>query len=180
MARIPPGMTVQKLRDYFQRFKVERIYLKPEDEGRRILRKAEGGNFQRRYVEGWMEFVDKELAKFVMASFNGKNIGGKKSDRHYDDTWNIKYLRDFKWEDLVESGFSAQQERKKKLQQKIMQAKREHDDYLGHAEKAKNMKAMLERKARTILDNEGDDSKDPEKVKKVIASRLIKKKKQAS
>lgn len=173
-------MTVKKLRDYFERFKVERIYLKPENESRRHERKAQGGNFQRRYIEGWLEFVDKELAKFVAASFNGQNIGGKKSDRHYDDSWNIRYLKNFKWEDLVESGFSAQQERKKKLQQKIVLAKREHDDYLGKAEKSKNLKAMLERKARDILQEEGEDPHDQDMIKKVIVSRLIKKKKPAN
>lgn len=146
----------------------------------RMQRKKEGKNYQRLYLEGWIEFFDKELAKFVVATFNGQQVGGKKGCRHYDDIWNLKYLRNVKWSDLIESRVEEQQVRKKKLQQKIVSAKREHDEYLSKAERAKNVKGMLERKARVILEREGEDINDEELISKVISTRLIKKKKEES
>ena len=120
------------------------------------------------------------MAKFVVASFNGQPVGGKKGSRHYGDIWNLKYLRDVKWSDLIESRIEVQQERKKKLQHKIMEAKKDHDEYLGKVEKAKLVKGMLERKARDILKEKGEDPNDKELMRKIISTRLIKKKKEES
>jgi ESF2/ABP1 family protein len=146
----------------------------------RLQRKKEGKSYQRRYLEGWIEFYDKELAKFVAATFNGQQVGGKKGNKLYDDIWNLKYLRNIKWHDLIESRVEQQQIRKKKLQQKIMSAKKEHDEYLGKSEKSKSLKGFLERKAKKLLEEEGEDPNDADMIKKVISSRLIRKKQEES
>ena len=56
---------------------VSNIYLVPEDKSIRKNRKKSGGNTRKKYVEGWIEFEDKKLAKRVAESLNNTKIGGK-------------------------------------------------------------------------------------------------------
>ena len=135
-----------------------------------------GGNGQRRYEEGWIEFVDKNLAKFVALTFNGQLMGGKKADRHHDDTWNLRYLSGFKWDHLVKIGFEENITRKKKLNKKVQEAKKEHDDFMSRSDKAQQVRALLRKKAAKIVAEEGGDPGDEDKVKEVISQRLLKKK----
>ncbi len=67
-------------------------------------------------VSGWVEFLDKKIAKRVAMSLNSSQIGlrmhfialtnsilgGKKSSYFHDDLWNMKYLSKFKWTNLTE------------------------------------------------------------------------------
>lgn len=55
-----------------------------------------------RFLEGWIEFSDKKIAKQVADSLNNTSIGGKKGDFYHDDIWNVKYLKSFKWDYLTE------------------------------------------------------------------------------
>jgi ESF2/ABP1 family protein len=34
-----------------------------------------GGNKKRRYTEGWIEFEDKNMAKFVAHTYNNQQVG---------------------------------------------------------------------------------------------------------
>ena len=54
------------------------------------------------YTEGWVEFVDKRIARSVADMLNAKTIGGKKGNRWRDDIWTMKYLPKFKWNMLTE------------------------------------------------------------------------------
>eukprot|EP00050_Salpingoeca_kvevrii_P018983 m.80990 g.80990 ORF g.80990 m.80990 type:complete len:237 (+) comp8215_c0_seq1:1377-2087(+) len=65
-------------------------------------RKKMGGNKKRKYIEGWVEFLDKKIAKRVAATLNGTQIGGRKGSMYYDDLWVMKYLPRFKWHHLTE------------------------------------------------------------------------------
>lgn len=55
-----------------------------------------------KYIEGWVEFVDKKIAKDVAEILNNQIVGGKKRNYYHDDIWNIKYLKGFKWTHLTE------------------------------------------------------------------------------
>lgn len=55
-----------------------------------------------KYVDGWVEFADKKIAKAVARSLNNTIIGGKKRNYWHDDIWNIRYLKGFKWSHLTE------------------------------------------------------------------------------
>lgn len=71
-------MNVNTLRRHFKTYGVERIYLEAEKESKRKQRERSGGNKKRRYVEGWIEFTDKQDAKTVARLLNGQRVGGKK------------------------------------------------------------------------------------------------------
>ena len=62
----------------------------------RKRRKAKGGNGSKQFVEGWVEFSSKKVAKQVARSLNSTRMGGRKRDYYHDDTWNLKYLKNFK------------------------------------------------------------------------------------
>ena len=66
------------------------------DQSVRKNRKRAGGNGSKQFVEGWIEFADKNIAKQVAQSLNNTSIGGKKRDFYHDDIWNLKYLKNFK------------------------------------------------------------------------------------
>lgn len=57
---------------------------------------------EHRFAEGWVEFLDKRVARSVAALLNARTIGGKKNSRWRDDVWTIKYLPKFRWDDLSE------------------------------------------------------------------------------
>ncbi|CAG8499319.1 3675_t:CDS:2 [Paraglomus occultum] len=107
LSRIPPFMKPQKVRYLLQAYgEIGRIYLAPEDQRIRQRRKKFGGNGKKNYTEGWVEFLDKNVAKVVANTLNAKPIdylakGGKKRFYYHDDLWNIKYLPGFKWDHLT-------------------------------------------------------------------------------
>ena len=70
--------------------------LRYADASVRKRRKAKGGNGSKQFVEGWVEFGCKRVAKKVAASLNNSRMGGKKRDYYHDDMWNLKYLKGFK------------------------------------------------------------------------------------
>jgi ESF2/ABP1 family protein len=57
---------------------------------------------RRKFVEGWVEFKDKKIAKRLALTLNNQKIGGKRRSFYHDDLWNIKYLPKFKWNYLTE------------------------------------------------------------------------------
>ena len=62
----------------------------------RKRRKAGGGNGSKQFVEGWIEFANRKVARNVAQTLNNTRIGGKKRDYYHDDMWNMKYLKGFK------------------------------------------------------------------------------------
>ena len=59
---------------------VGRIYLHPESEEVRKRRVKNGGNKRKKYTDGWVEFLDKRIAKAVAVSLNNQPIGIHFSD----------------------------------------------------------------------------------------------------
>lgn len=57
-----------------------------------FLEKAANTKRGRIFTEGWIEFLDKKIAKRVATNLNNTLIGGKKRSRWHDEIWNIKYL----------------------------------------------------------------------------------------
>lgn len=104
LSRVPPFMNADKLRMLLDpRFELGKIYLEPEAEHITNTRRKTGGNRKVNFIEGWIEFLSKKEAKLAALALNGQLIGGKKrNNKYHDDTWNIKYLKGFKWHHLTE------------------------------------------------------------------------------
>eukprot|EP01147_Barroeca_monosierra_P005018 gene5018-8747_t len=103
LSSIPPFMKPAKLRHIMLQYgEVDRIFLQPEDEKTRKRRIQRGGSKKTNYIEGWVEFKQKKIAKRVALALNGKIVGGKKNSFHHDCMWNMKYLPKFQWYHLTE------------------------------------------------------------------------------
>ena len=60
------------------------------------------GNKKVKFTEGWVEFLDKRVAKAVATTLNCTPVARKKRSIYHDDLWNIKYLPKFRWTHLTE------------------------------------------------------------------------------
>ncbi|KAI5020070.1 hypothetical protein ZWY2020_044958 [Hordeum vulgare] len=89
--------------------------------------------------------------------------GGKKRSSFYYDIWNIKYLRKFKWDDLVGEIAEKTHIREQKLTLDITAAKKQRDHYLSNAEKSRTQKFIRER----IKKNRAVEERGPNKKAKL-------------
>ena len=122
LSRIPPFMKPNKVRNHFEMYgEVTKLFLSEEESSKRVIRKSKGGNGSKQFTEGWVEFDDKQIAKSVAESLNGKAIGSKKGDYYHDDVWNIKYLKNFKWDYLTEKLAYERRVRENKLKMAMLQ-----------------------------------------------------------
>lgn len=146
MSRIPVYMKPNKARSLFELYgEVTRIYLSEEDLSVRKKRKEHGGNSARQFSEGWVEFSEKRIAKQVASSLNNTPIGSKKGDRYYDDLWNLKYLKSFKWDYLTEKFAYEKRVKATKVNAAMLQAKRSNAEYVELLEKTKTDAHIRER-----------------------------------
>ncbi|CEM37995.1 unnamed protein product [Vitrella brassicaformis CCMP3155] len=164
LSQVPPYMQVDKLRHTMSQFgQVGRIFLTPEDEVTFARRVKSGGNRKRRFVDGWVEFLDKRVAKRVAASLNNTPVGGRKRHNIYrDDIWCVRYLPKFKWHHLTEHAVYKRNVRQYRLQAQLAQSKREDQHYLEQVEKARRQAKIQQKRSmkeakRVEAEGEADD-----------------------
>lgn len=112
LSRIPPGMGPSKVKHILSSYgDVGRIYLVAADPS-----SSKSSNHtkhkQHRFVEGWVEFQDKRVARHTADLLNARPIGDVATSRNSkknggtkkwkDDVWTMKYLPKFKWNNLSE------------------------------------------------------------------------------
>ncbi|KAI8899340.1 hypothetical protein BC833DRAFT_524853 [Globomyces pollinis-pini] len=159
LSRIPPFMQPSKLRSILTKYgTIGRIYLNPEDSKITARRKKYKHNKKINFVEGWIEFEDKKIARQVATLLNNTNIGGKKRDYYYDDIWNIKYLPKFKWNNLTEQLAYEMKVKEQRLRAEMSQAKRENSMYLKNVQKAKAIDAMETKKRKKFESGESTEA----------------------
>ncbi len=99
LSSIPPGFNVSQTTLFFAQFgQVGRVFLQPDPVEKARRKDGRARNF----VEGWVEFASKTVAKEVADAINGTRVGGKRRSRAHDVLWNVKYLTGFKWTHLSE------------------------------------------------------------------------------
>ena len=146
--RVPPYMHAPKLRHLLSSFgEIGRIYLTPEDDTDYEKRVKSGGQKKTLYKDGWIEFMNKKVAKRVTESLNGTPIGGKKGHNFYrDDIWTLRYLCKFTWSDLNEHLMAKRDNRQKRLGQRQQRAEKEDEFYLKNVLKAQAIERKKKRK----------------------------------
>ncbi|CAG8502850.1 1896_t:CDS:2 [Cetraspora pellucida] len=149
LSRIPPFMKPAKIKNLLSKFgEVGRVYLAPEDPKIKARRIKYKGHRKQNYTEGWVEFMDKKVAKTVATALNTQPIGGNKRNFYHDDLWNIKYLPKFKWNNLTEQIVYENRERTHRLQAEISKSRKEIKDYVKKVEKSKMIRNIEEKKAK--------------------------------
>ncbi|XP_075691050.1 activator of basal transcription 1 [Rhinoderma darwinii] len=147
LGHIPPRLRPRHIRNMMSvHGEVGRIFLQAEDRSVRKKKKKAGSN-ARDFVEGWVEFRDKRLAKQVAISLNNASMGTRKKNRFHDDLWNMKYLHRFKWTHLSERLAIERQVRKQRMRAEVSQAKRETNFYLQNVDRSKTFAKADRKKA---------------------------------
>lgn len=146
--RIPPFMNVAILRQYMTQFgQVGRIYLAPEDQIRRKNRILAGGSNRDMFIDGWVEFEKKSVAKMVGNHLNNQPVGGKKRHNLWrDDLWSLRYLPKFKWHNLIDWREEKRRSRTARKTADLLQMKRENVYYLNQVDKKRKIDHIEERK----------------------------------
>ncbi|KAF3452741.1 hypothetical protein FNV43_RR03174 [Rhamnella rubrinervis] len=187
LSRIPRHMDPLQLRHILSQYgEIQRIYLIPEKEkaaaqvhasarvrpAARVRAVAQERRKRIDYLEGWVEFLDKRVAKRVANMLNGEQIGGRKRSSFYYDLWNIKYLSKFKWDDLTEEIAYKTAIREQKLALEISAAKKERDFYLSKVEKSRALSAIDER-LKKRQKHQGATGTNPDQPISEQASRVV-------
>lgn len=174
LARVPPRMDPTKVRRLLSEFgEVTRVYLEEEDKSARKRRqKATGKSGSKRYKEGWIEFAEKKVAKNVAASLNNTPITNHKRSVHYDDLWNLKYLKKFQWDFLTEKVAYERRVREQKLRIEMVNARKENQAYSNLVEAGKVMDRINERRKKRGAEDDLDQ--DKKKTRKFKQNKAVK------
>ena len=104
--------------------------------------------FRKRYIEGWVEFANKKVAKQCGEELNNTPISNRKRDKNYGEIWNVRYLRKFMWSHLTEKVAYERRVREQKLRVEMMQAKRENSAYAKLVEAGEAFDHIRERRSK--------------------------------
>ena len=153
LSRIPPRMGPAKIKQLLSEHGglVTRVYLVEEDKAARKRRLRQSGSSRsggKRYVEGWVEFESKKIAKAVGMQLNNTPISNHKRNVHYGDLWSMKYLSKFQWSHLTEKVAYERRVREQKLRIEMMQAQRENANYTSLVQAGKTMDHIEKRLQR--------------------------------
>ena len=101
-------------------------------------------------------------------ALNNQRMGGKKRhNKFYDDTWNLRYLKGFKWANLTEKLVYDQKMREQRLKADMSRASKELQYYQEKAEMALKLNKMEERHQKKLEKVEDDGAgEEPGKVEK--------------
>ncbi|GAA5977943.1 hypothetical protein JCM5350_006275 [Sporobolomyces pararoseus] len=152
LSRIPPGMGPGKVKHLLSQFgEVGRIYLARADANKEVSLKKKFKQKERHqshnFKEGWIEFLDKRVARSVAEMLNAQNIGGKKSDKWHDDVWTMKYLPKFRWDQLSEQVALERATQTSLMRFHLNHSKQEQESYLSAVEKARVSTKIQEKAA---------------------------------
>ncbi|KAL1851292.1 RNA-binding ATPase activator esf2 [Paecilomyces lecythidis] len=103
-------------------------------------------NRRKTYSDGWVEFASKKTAKICAETLNANIVGGKKGGWYHDDVWNMKYLKGFKWADLMEQVQRERSEREAKRRIEDARARKEEKAFLAGVEKGKVVEGIRKKK----------------------------------
>ena len=148
LSSIPPYMKAEKIKFLLGKVgKVMRMHLVEEDAAIARRRKLNGGSRKKKFTEGWIEFENKRDAKKCAAMLNGQIVGGKKSGFHHDILWSIKYLKNFKWSDLMEKLTLEKRLRADRLKAEFAKHRKLDEKYLENVTKAEKFDIIRKKRA---------------------------------
>ncbi|EYE96518.1 RNA-binding ATPase activator ESF2 [Aspergillus ruber CBS 135680] len=140
---LPPYLRPFALKGLLEKYgfsPITRVFLNPSIPSASAPRRR--SNKRKTYSDGWVEFASKKTAKLCAETLNANIVGGKKGGWYHDDVWNMKYLRGFKWADLMEQVQRERSEREAKRRVEDARAKKEEKVFVEGVEKGRVLDGM--------------------------------------
>ncbi|KAL5361149.1 Pre-rRNA-processing protein esf2 [Aspergillus floccosus] len=119
---------------------ITKVFLTPEVRPSSAPRRR--SNKRKTYADGWVEFASKKTAKICAETLNASIVGGRKGSWYHDDVWNMKYLRGYSWQDLLEQIQRERNEREAKQRMEDMRARKEEKVFIQGVEKGKVLEGI--------------------------------------
>uniref|UniRef100_A0A0B6ZIU9 Activator of basal transcription 1 n=1 Tax=Arion vulgaris TaxID=1028688 RepID=A0A0B6ZIU9_9EUPU len=142
LSSVPEFMSVQRLRNVFGEFgEVNRTFFQP-------VEKSYSYKKGLLFTEGWVEFRQRSVAKFVALALNNVQVGGKKRNPWYNSLWNIKYLPKFTWTDIHADRELKRATYDSRMRADISQVKKQTNFYVNNLDKSKTLNEMKKRKEK--------------------------------
>jgi ESF2/ABP1 family protein len=126
----------------------------------RKRRMKQGSTGGKRYLEGWVEFEDKAVAKKVGMALNNTPITNHKRSVHFGDHWSIKYVSKFKWAHLTEKVAYERRMREQKLRLEMTKARKENQAFAELVEAGKVMDKIEQRRKKRTLQGADRSNQD--------------------
>lgn len=151
---------------------INRVFLTPSTHGSSTTaaKNAPKSNKRRQYADGWIEFESKKTAKICAETLNAQIVGGKKGGWYHDDIWNMRYLRNFKWDDLMEQMQRERSEREARGRIEDARAARENRSFVEGLERGRVVegiqKTRKEKEERRLAKGEAVEGSSEKKEKK--------------
>lgn len=105
----------------------------------------------RKFVEGWVEFERKHVAKKVARLLTNTRVSDRKKSKQYDHIWNIKYLKNFKWAHLHERLAYEKAARRQKLRVEVQLAKKKSMSFSINLDKKKKNKEVVNKEYTNLM-----------------------------
>lgn len=140
---------------------ITRVFLSPEVRPASAPRRR--SNKRKTYSDGWVEFASKKTAKICAETLNATIIGGKKGGWYHDDVWNMKYLKGFRWADLMEQVQRERSEREARKRVEDSRARKEDKVFLEGYEKGKVIEGIQKKN-----EEKGKKKKDSAKEVRMV------------
>ncbi|EFR04764.1 pre-rRNA-processing protein ESF2 [Nannizzia gypsea CBS 118893] len=142
-------------------------YVPPTSTSRAAIKASR--NKRRMYTDGWVEFESKRTAKICAEALNASIVGGKKGGWYHDDVWNMKYLRGFKWTDLMEQVQREKREAEARRRIEDTKARKEEKSFLQGLEQGKIVEGIKKkREAKEQLKADSGNNEEPAQKKMEI------------
>ncbi|KAE8355257.1 hypothetical protein BDV28DRAFT_129406 [Aspergillus coremiiformis] len=154
---------------------ITKVFLSPAVKSASAPRRR--SNKRKTYTDGWVEFASKRTAKICAEALNASTVGGRKGGWYRDDVWNMRYLKGFKWADLMEQVQRERSEREAKQRIEDARARKEDKVFLQGVETGKVLdgiqKKNEEKRKRKLQAGEGQRT-DEIKVRRLFKQSEVK------
>jgi len=143
---LPENMTPLHLKQIFEKYgEVGRIFLQPEEfQARKVKPRYNKGSFS----EGWIEMIDKRLAKRLALTLNNTLITDGKKSKWKDHTWSVKYLHRFRWDHLTERLAYEREVKRKRMRVEYARSKKETAAFQANVESNKRIQNIKQRREK--------------------------------